>query len=131
MDYANEAEAQKTMEEIFGEPISVYTAQQAEEDGYLINVTEMAKEAGFKWTVRITNGVHSLCKPPKSNKIESYDGRLWDVLYLAFMKIKSSRDTDGVLPYKLKIGKKTETLWITIDGTMGEPAIHIIKPDEY
>ena len=116
--------------EIFGEPIDVYNAEQAEEDGFLVNVTKQAKEAGFKWTTRISRGVYDLCTPPKSNKIQSFEGRLWDVLWLA--KLTCSRANDnGVLPYRVKLGRKVETLWITIDGTMGEPAIHIIKPDEY
>ena len=117
-------------QEIFGDPVYVYDAKQAEEDGYLVNVTETAKEAGFKWTTRISRGVYDLCEPPKSNKIQSFEGRLWDVLYLAKMNIKRSTDND-LIPYVVKIGRKNETLWITIDTTMGEPAIHIIKPDEY
>jgi len=111
--------------------ISTYTAQEAEDDGILVNVTEMAKEAGFKWTTRISRTVHELCTPPKSNKIQSYKGRLWDVLFLAFIAIKRSKQNDGIVKYNVKIGRKIETLWITIDGTMGEPAIHIITPSDY
>lgn len=119
------------------EIISTYTAAQAEEDGFLVNVTEAARETGFKWTTRISAGVHKLCTPPKSNKIQSYRGRLHDVLWMAFMTIKRNaknsawNESPSIIAYKLKIGKKIETLWITIDGTMGEPAIHIITPSEY
>jgi hypothetical protein len=113
------------------EIISCYTAEDAENDGMLVNVTEAAKETGFKWTTRISAGVHALCTPPKSNKIQSYRGRLHDVLWMAFMAIKRTNDDRGPIAYKLKIGRKIETLWITIDGTMGEPAIHIILPSEY
>jgi len=118
------------LKEIFGDIISSYTAQDAENDGVLVNVTDFAKEVGFKWTVRISNGVHNLCTPPKSNKIQSYKGRLWDVLSLAFFAIKRSSD-EGLIAYNVKIGRKLEKLWITIDGTMGEPALHIITPSEY
>jgi hypothetical protein len=113
------------------EIISTYTAAEAEADGFLVNVTEMAKEAGFKWTTRISRTVHELCTPPKSNKIQSYKGRLWDVLWLAFIAIKRNKASDNLVAYKVKIGRKIETLWITIDGTMGEPAIHIITPSDY
>jgi hypothetical protein len=114
------------------EIISSYTAKEAEDDGFLVNVTNEAKETGFKWTTRISRGVHDLCTPPKSNKIQSYRGRLHDVLWMAFVAIKRHAvGTGHMLPYKVKIGRKIETLWITIDGTMGEPAIHIIKPSEY
>jgi hypothetical protein len=113
------------------EIISFYSAKQAEEDGILVNVTEAAKETGFKWTTRISIGVHQLCTPPKSNKIQSYRGRLHDVLWMAFLAIKRNHSSDSIVPYKVKISRKVETLWITIDGTMGEPAIHIITPSEY
>ena len=115
----------------YDEVISCYNAEMAEEDGILVNVTKEAKETGFKWTTRISVGVHDLCTPPKSNKIQSYRGRLHDVLWMAFLAIKRSRDNNGPIAYKVKIGRKIETLWITIDGTMGEPAIHIILPSEY
>jgi hypothetical protein len=110
--------------------ISVYDASMAEEDGVLVNVTNEAKELGFKWTVRISRGVYELCTPPKSNKIQSYRGRLHDVLWMALIAIKRSKD-QNLIAYKLKIGRCIETLWITIDGTMGEPALHIILPSEY
>ena len=113
----------------WGEPISVYTAEQAVEDGILVDVSELAKEAGFNWPVRITNTVHELCTPPKSNHIQSYTGRLWDVLNLARWAIKRSQD-DGMAVFKVKLGRKVETLWAMFDGTNG-PAIHILTPSDY
>jgi len=38
-----------SMTEFFGEPISVYTREQAIEDGVLIDVTDTARENGFRW----------------------------------------------------------------------------------
>ncbi len=72
-----------TQADFWGKPVSVYTADQATEDGFLVDVSETAKEAGFSGNVRITTGVHGLCTPPKSNKIQNYEGRLWDVLSVA------------------------------------------------
>jgi len=118
-------------QEIFREVIPSYTAEEAVEDGVLVNVPEaLAKEAGFEWPVRITTGVHDLCTPPASNKVESYEGRLWDVLFLCFIAIKSHKNDDGLVTYRVKLGSSVETLWAAIDGTAG-PAIHIMKPDEY
>lgn len=111
--------------------ISSYTAEQAVENGVLVDVSEMGKEAGFKWPVRITRSVHNLCTPPKSNKIQSYEGRLWDVLWMGFVEIKrDSNNHSGILPYKVKIGRKLHTLWLSIDETCG-PAIHIMLPEDY
>jgi hypothetical protein len=62
------------------EVISVYTAEQAVEDGMLADVSETAHEMGYNkdFKVRITRSVYDLCTPPKSNKIQSFEGRLWD-----------------------------------------------------
>ena len=110
--------------------IHSYTADQAIEDGMLADVSELAREAGFKWPVRITQGVHELCTPPESNKIESYKGRLWDVLFLAHMAIKRSGSDEILAEFKVKIGREVHTLWACLDSTCG-PAIHIILPSEY
>jgi hypothetical protein len=108
-----------------------YTAEQAVEDGILVDVSEMAKEVGFALPVRITQGVHQLCTPPKSNRVASYSGRLWDVLWMAMriMFLMQSRD-DGFVEFRVRIGKKNERLWATMDGTSG-PAVHIMRPEEH
>ena len=111
------------------EIIHTYTAEQGIEDGMLVDVSEMAKEAGFVYPVRISQGVHGLCTPPKTNKIESYQGRLWDVLSMARMAIKGSSD-ETMTTFKVKIGRKIHTLWAALDTTSG-PAIHLILPSEY
>jgi hypothetical protein len=116
----------------FGPVISSYTAAQAEEDGILVDVSEMAHEAGFKNIVRITRTVHDLCTPPKSNKIQSYNGRLWDVLYLASMAVRAAarKGEESMTTYRVKIGRKIHELWVCIDTTSG-PAIHIMTPEDY
>jgi len=117
------------------EIISSYTAAQAEEDGILVNVSDLAAEVGIKWTTRISIGVHQLCTPPKSNKIQSYTGRLWDVLFLAKRAItaakNNNRPVSWLIAFKVKIGREIHQMWATVDSTMGEPAIHIILPEEY
>src|SRR3972149_219225 len=42
------------MNEVFGDPISVYTRAQALEDGQLVDVSETAKEAGIRFPVALT-----------------------------------------------------------------------------
>jgi len=111
------------------EVINSYTAEQAVDDGFLVDVSEMAKEAGFRWTVRISQGVHNLCTPPKSNKIQSYKGRLWDVLWIAHLAVRKAQD-DYFSTFKVKLGPRIYSLWAVVDGT-SEPAIHIILPEEY
>ena len=39
------------------EMVAVYTRDQAIEDGFLVDVSAMAREAGFKWPVAVTRRV--------------------------------------------------------------------------
>ena len=109
--------------------ISSYTAEQAIEDGILADMSELGKEAGFKWPVRFSQNVIALCTTLKSNKYESFKGRAWDVLNMAHWAIRGVKD-DYMTAFKVKIGKRIHTLWAVVDGTSG-PAIHIITPEEY
>ena len=45
----------RTITELFGESIYRYTRAQAIEDGVLVDVTETAREAGFRCPVAITH----------------------------------------------------------------------------
>ena len=75
---------------LFGPVIYAYTRAQAIEDGVLIDVTETAKEAGFKLSVAITAALHGRLTPTLAdqNLGQDYDGRLWDVLWLAAFTVK-------------------------------------------
>lgn len=77
-----------TMAEIFGEAISTYSRRQAIEDGMLVDISEMAAEAGFNCPVAITRAAWSDCvkwTEADSNRQTHQDesGRLWDVLWMA------------------------------------------------
>lgn len=67
--------------------IYTYTRKQAIIDGTLIDVSETASEAGFKWPVAVTAGVWDTIEniPPKLKGIQNVAGRLWDCLYMASM----------------------------------------------
>ena len=115
-----------------------YTAEDMMNDGGLHDVSEMGHEAGFPNTlkVRILNSVHSVCTPPKSNKIESYEGRLWDVLYLAINAVRRAAAStpfligESMTEFIVRIGKKNVKLWAALDTTSG-PAVHIMLPEDY
>ncbi len=80
------------MNEIFGEVISSYSRTNALEDGVLHDVTKMAKEAGIKFPVAITDRLAELVTPsPAEVKAgQSWDGRLWDVLFMFSMAAKKA-----------------------------------------
>jgi hypothetical protein len=112
------------MEETFGTPISVYTRKQAIEDGVLVDVSEMAREAGFRDPTAITQAVHGACEVPKGNRIQSYEGRLWDVLHMAAMAARRGRGTR--VPFVVRIGNKNHHLLADRGpGDNAEPVITI------
>jgi hypothetical protein len=83
----------------FGPVIYSYTRAQALADGVLVDVTETAKEAGFQLPVAITEALENHLTPNRADQGlgQDYDGRLWDVLWLAAFTIKlTERGTDTV-----------------------------------
>lgn len=65
------------------EGIHAYTRKQALEDGVLVDLGALAKEAGFRWPVAVTRTVYEgVLVPSKVVKQEgqSLTGRAWDML---------------------------------------------------
>jgi hypothetical protein len=76
--------------------ISRYTRAQALADGTLVDVSETAREAGFLWPVAVTTAVWALiAQIPDAYSHEDVQGRLWDVLYMLHMAIKSPKQRGG------------------------------------
>ena len=110
-----------------------YAAEQAMADGLLIEVDPpLRKEAGYRRPVRITIGVASLVTPEEEevDAGQSLNGRLWDTLHMARIAINNADRRDIVVPFEVNLGGQTATLWACLDTT-SEPAIHIIRPEEY
>jgi len=119
--------------------IHSYTRKQAIEDGVLADVSEMAKEAGFKIPVAITNEVLSdLIVPNKDMERygQSIDGRLWDTLIVLFFEIKNMADENYLLfkvLYLMDVNKEPELKElkaIISGGDNGEPVITIMYKHE-
>jgi len=85
------SEETATMEDVFGEVISSYSRAQAIEDGVLIDVTEMAKQAGIKYPVALTAAVHDeyVLVPKALEGLQDEAGRLWDILWLYAWAVRS------------------------------------------
>lgn len=74
--------------EYWGEPIHVYTREQAIEDGFLVGVDDgIAREAGWRHPVALTLALQAVLAKP--SRTESYAGRLWDVLSIGNMNLRS------------------------------------------
>ena len=132
-----------TMNEIFGEVIYSYTRKQAIEDGQLICVDEVAREAGFRIPVAVTRAAWADCVEwsEVDSRRQTYQdeaGRLWDVLWMAmnaarrgagaqrlvFQLYRVPRGGHGVRPRLVKLVVHIGP------GDDGDPVITILLPGE-
>lgn len=129
--------------------ISTYSRAEAIEDGFLVDVsgTAEAREAGFIVPVALTSAVWERYAwwdndkaPPKQRGLgQSTAGRLWDILYMARLAMKGSRQAGNSLLYRLYAipcdGRSTNAREITLKihsgpGDHGEHVITVMLPDE-
>ena len=80
------------------EVISSYSRRDALEDGVLVDVSELAREAGFKWPLAVTRGVWEILEPSDDLKAEgqSWNGRAWDMLTILRYAIRNASRPDEV-----------------------------------
>jgi hypothetical protein len=113
--------------------ISVYTRAQAIEDGVLVDVSEMAKEAGITIPVALTARVwHDDRSRPYG---QSEEGRLWDILIMLRFRISLDRGSSQLLFTFLAIMKERQQRKILLKamlggGDNGKPVITIMFPEE-
>jgi len=117
--------------------IYTYTRQQSIEDGVFIDVSNLARQAGYKWPVALTSHLyHTYINP--SNSLKPYGqsdiGRLWDVLNV--LRLMSQKSNGTIVLFKvsflMEIDRMEETTLKAIagPGDEGEPVITIMTPEE-
>ena len=140
----NKTPASPGCHNLFGEVIYSYTRAQAIDDGVLIDATEMAREAGFKWPVALTVAAWSDCVAwsDVDNERQVYQdqsGRLWDVLFMASFAVRTANNANRQLQFDLqripRNGRSTTSQRLTLKlilgpGDGGEPVITIMLPGE-
>ena len=123
--------------EMFGPVIDSYTRAEAIEDGVLIDVSEMAREAGITYPVAITHRVWSEYITPdeRSRHLgQSESGRLWDVLWM--YRAAARKFCGSQMLFRLYfIMKRSQRRLITLKaicspGDDAEPVITIMLPEE-
>jgi hypothetical protein len=131
-------------DEIFGDVIFSYTRKQALEDGVLIDVSSLAKEAGIKYPVAVTAEVWAgYVEVPEKIKYQDETGRLWDIVWMLSCAIRSPAislycSTDGqeirfgvyVLNDENKGSKLVKFKALCHPGDNMEPVITIMMPWE-
>ncbi len=103
----------KEAEEIFGEAISVYTRNQAHEDGILIDVSETEGAKLFSWPVSFTTNLYERLRKGEGEKANILDARIWDVCWMCIVEIKARLRESGEndLFFKVLVGKEKLALW--------------------
>jgi hypothetical protein len=88
----------------FGQVIYAYTRSQAVADGFQIEVTKTAQEAGIKFPVFLTRTVFdAFVTVPPGVTGQDEAGRLWDVVWmLRFAILRSTAGSDR-MPFALYV----------------------------
>jgi hypothetical protein len=116
--------------------IYCYTRKDAIEDGLLIDVSETAREAGFRYPVAITRAVWSkYVKVPEGIRLQDEAGRLWDILWMLCCAIRENLDADTLL-FRLYVRNDERRAQLeTLKAVCGpgdnlEPVITVMLPEE-
>jgi hypothetical protein len=120
--------------------IYTYSRAQAIADGFQIEVTKTAQEAGIRFPVFITRGVYEQCVAvPPGVTGQDEAGRLWDVVWmLRFAIIRSQPGTSRLtVALYVRNSDKQPARLTKLIATAGAvdvddpaPAITVMLPDE-
>jgi len=115
--------------------VFAYSRAQAIADGVLIDTGEMAKEAGFRYSVALTAAAWQLCVAvPKACPWQDERGRLWDVLNV--LRVSSRNKSSSGVEFSLLVqNDDTGPKLVTLQALCGpgddlEPVITVMLPDE-
>ena len=124
----------------FGPVIYQYTRSQAIADGFQIEVTKTAEEAGIRFPVFITRGVYEQCVAvPPGDTGQDEAGRLWDLVWMLRFAIIRSKPGTSRLTVALYVRNSDNrpprlTKLIATAGAVDiddpAPAITVMLPDE-
>lgn len=122
------------------EVISVYTRKQAVEDGVLVDVSDLAKEAGIRFPLAMTSEAYAeTVRWTQNSAMQDETGRLWDVLWMLKNAIKRSKPGESVIffnvycvPNKPRCRRPVtvELKAICGPGDNAEPTITVLMPWE-
>ena len=116
-----------------------YTRAQAIEDGVLIDVSAVAREAGLRYPVALTCGAWARCVAvPPGVECQDEAGRLWDVLTMLRLAARGQREGAREVRFGVRVRddnrEGTPPLVrlkaVCGPGDQGEPVITVMLPDE-
>jgi hypothetical protein len=134
--------------------ISAYSRAQAIEDGVLVDLSELAREAGIKFPVAVSQGVYAVLAPwddgragdvskpaegqPLYGLGQSFTGRAWDLLAILLYEIRRGQGGERVdfaplfiMPrYAQQRPMPVKMYALCGGGDSGEPVITVMLPGE-
>jgi hypothetical protein len=119
--------------------IYAYTRKQALEDGFQVDVTSAAKEAGIRFPVFLTRSVYdAFVTVPPDVTGQDEAGRLWDIVWMLRYAMKCSREGCNRTPVQVYVRNdnrsprlvKLVAVCDALDMDDPQPAITIMMPDE-
>lgn len=124
-------------DELFGEVIHRYTRAQAIEDGVLVDLSDLAREAGFKMPLAVTAGVRAILNPEPMPSCQDWRGRAWDLLTILRLAIRRAHhgsdrvDFAPLFILKSDAAPEAVAMWAHCGpGDDAEPVITIMLPGE-
>jgi len=123
----------------FGEVIYSYTRKQAIADGFQVDVTTTAQEAGIKFPMFLTRAVFDqFVTVPEGVTGQDEAGRLWDVVWMTRFAILRAHGHTDRLPVALYVRNDDRAArLVKLVATCGamdmddpQPAITVMLPDE-
>jgi hypothetical protein len=132
------AEEKREHDDVFGDPIYVYTRKEAIEDGVLIDLTENFPDIckAYKWPVACTAGVWAIIERATNKKTSTSDlsGVVHDVIWMSqryqSQRYQTKKWETGAM-FLVKIGRKNHTFKIVSGpGDNAEPVLTIMLPEE-
>ena len=130
---------QPNLTDLFGPPIYTYTRKQALADGFQIDVTKTAQEAGIRFPFFITRAVwdaYVTVPPDVTGQDEA--GRLWDLVWMTRFGIIRAKPGVDRIPVALYVRNdnhrsrlvKLVAVCGALDIDDPAPAITLMLPDE-
>ena len=123
----------------FGKVVYAYTRSQAVADGFQIEVTKTAGEAGIRFPVFLTRTVYdAFVTVPPDVAGQDEAGRLWDVVWMLRFAIRKAQTGQTRLPFALYVRNdnrrpllvKLVAMCGPLDMDDPQPAITVMMPDE-
>jgi hypothetical protein len=123
----------------FGSVIYSYTRKQAIADGYQVEVSKVAAEAGIKYPMFLTRAVYdSFVIVPPNVTGQDEAGRLWDIVWMTRIAILRAKPGIARIPVALYVRNDHRAAkLVKLIATCGpfdmddpQPAITVMLPNE-